>query len=172
MTLDQLLTYSPKLISPRFHNLASVPWFTQLLRPNAVGNGNPLQYSCQEDSVNRGVWEATAYGVAELDTIEQLSTHAHTQAKLLGEGFSGTTHIQSISKSCLLAYNTVSESEFSLHPPVLRVWGWASTISRPHLCISNRLLRALHAGALALSPSPTPSDRPALHMAPGDPFKR
>ena len=32
-------------------------------------NGNPLQYSCQEDHMDRGAWWATAHEVAnELDT--------------------------------------------------------------------------------------------------------
>ena len=29
------------------------------------GNGNPLQYSCLEDSVDRGTWWATVHGVAK-----------------------------------------------------------------------------------------------------------
>ena len=33
------------------------------------GNGNPLQYSCLENPVDRGGWWATVHGVAkELDT--------------------------------------------------------------------------------------------------------
>ena len=34
------------------------------------GNGNPLQYFCLENSMNRGAWQATVHGVAELDTTE------------------------------------------------------------------------------------------------------
>ena len=29
------------------------------------GNGNPLQYSCLENSVDRGAWRATAHGVTK-----------------------------------------------------------------------------------------------------------
>ena len=36
-------------------------------RSHGVGNGNPLQYSCLENSMGRGAWEATIYRVAELD---------------------------------------------------------------------------------------------------------
>ena len=28
------------------------------------GNGNPLQYSCLENSHDRGAWQATVHGVA------------------------------------------------------------------------------------------------------------
>ena len=33
-------------------------------RSPAEGNGYPLQYSCLENSVDRGAWEATVHGVA------------------------------------------------------------------------------------------------------------
>ena len=32
------------------------------------GNGNPLQYSCLENSMDRGAWWATVYGVAKSQT--------------------------------------------------------------------------------------------------------
>jgi len=37
------------------------------------GNGNPLQYSCLENPMDRGVHRVTIHGVAELDMTE----HAH-----------------------------------------------------------------------------------------------
>ena len=40
------------------------------------GNGNPLQYSCLENSTDKGAWPATVHGVAkELDMTEQTHTH-------------------------------------------------------------------------------------------------
>ena len=32
------------------------------------GNGNPLQYSCLENPMDRGAWGATVHGIAESDT--------------------------------------------------------------------------------------------------------
>ena len=34
------------------------------------GNGNPLEYSCLENSMDRGAWWATDHGVSELDMTE------------------------------------------------------------------------------------------------------
>ena len=34
------------------------------------GRGNPLEYSCLENPMNRGVWWTTDHGVAESDTTE------------------------------------------------------------------------------------------------------
>ena len=30
------------------------------------GNGNPLQYSCLENPIDRGTWQATVHGVARV----------------------------------------------------------------------------------------------------------
>ena len=34
-------------------------------RSPGVGNGNPLQYSCVENSMDRGAWQPTVHGVAK-----------------------------------------------------------------------------------------------------------
>ena len=36
------------------------------------GNGNLLQYSCWENSVDRGAWQDTAHGITKLDITEWL----------------------------------------------------------------------------------------------------
>ena len=37
-------------------------------RSPGVGNGNPLQYPCLENSIDRGTWWATVHGVAKNQT--------------------------------------------------------------------------------------------------------
>ena len=47
-------------------------------RSPGVGNGNPLQYSCLENPMDRGAWRATVHRVTESDTTEHIHTPTHT----------------------------------------------------------------------------------------------
>ena len=50
-------------------------WFRSLGlgRSPGEGNGYPLQYSCLENSVDRGAWRANPWAHKELDMTEQLT---------------------------------------------------------------------------------------------------
>ena len=37
-----------------------------------LGNGNPFQYCCLENPMDRGVWQATDHPVTELDPTEHM----------------------------------------------------------------------------------------------------
>ena len=46
------------------------------------GPGNPLQYSCLENPMDRGAGRATVHRIAQSQTqLKQLSTHARTHRK-------------------------------------------------------------------------------------------
>ena len=42
-------------------------------RSPGEGSGNPLQYSCLGNPLDRGAWRATVPGIAELDVTELLT---------------------------------------------------------------------------------------------------
>ena len=42
------------------------------------GHGNPLQYSCLENLLDRGAWLDTVHGVSELDTTRNDLARTHT----------------------------------------------------------------------------------------------
>ena len=39
------------------------------------GNGNPLQYSCLKNPMDRGAWQATVHGVTKSQHDQVMSTH-------------------------------------------------------------------------------------------------
>ena len=58
---------------------ASIPGWE---RSPGVGNGNPLQYSCLENSMDREAWLAAIHGASESWT--RLSTHTIPTTKMIG----------------------------------------------------------------------------------------
>ena len=54
-------------------DMGSIPGLGRFPR---VGNGNPRQYSCLENSMDRGAWWATVHAIAESDTNEHKQTTA------------------------------------------------------------------------------------------------
>ena len=54
-------------------------------RSSGGGHGNPLQYSCLENAMDRGAWQATVHRVTVSDATEasyhacmHMHTHTHT----------------------------------------------------------------------------------------------
>ena len=62
-------------------DLGSIPG---LGRPPEGGHANPLQYSCLENSMDTGAWQATysPWGGKELDMTEWLSTFPIREEKM------------------------------------------------------------------------------------------
>ena len=45
---------------------------SELERSPGEGNGKPFQYSCLENSMDRGAWWATVHRITELDMTDRL----------------------------------------------------------------------------------------------------
>ena len=48
-------------------------------RSPGEGNGDPLQYSCLGNPVDRGIWQSTVHGVTKSWAQLSTCTHTHTQ---------------------------------------------------------------------------------------------
>ena len=62
----------PELVAQMVKSLPAM-WETQVRSlgqedPPGEGNGNPLQYSCLENPMDEGAWQATVHGVAKSQT--------------------------------------------------------------------------------------------------------
>ena len=64
--------------NPRAHagdikDAVSIPW---LRRSPGEENGNPREYSCLENPIDKGAWRATVYGITKsLARLKELSMH-------------------------------------------------------------------------------------------------
>ena len=63
-------------------NAGDLGLIPELRRYSGEGNDNPLQYSCLENSMDRGASWATVHGVAESDTTELLTPSLLSLSKL------------------------------------------------------------------------------------------
>ena len=46
-------------------NAGNVSLIPELGRSPGEGNGNPLEYSCMKNSMDRGAWQAAVHGVTK-----------------------------------------------------------------------------------------------------------
>ena len=53
-------------------------WFLGWEKSPGGGHGNPLQYSCLENSMDRGAWGLQSIGSQSLTQLKWLSTHTQT----------------------------------------------------------------------------------------------
>ena len=80
-------------------------------------NGNPLQYSCLENSMNRGDWWAIDHGVTKKQTRLSIHTHKHTHR------CNGST--------CQKSYNcTFKQGEFYIVLIIYKLYLICSTFKR------------------------------------------
>ena len=68
-----------KNLLPNAGNVRDTFPIPMLARSPGGGHGNPLQYSCLENPMDRGAWRATVPGAAESQKwLKLLSMHTHT----------------------------------------------------------------------------------------------
>ena len=94
-------------------------------RSPGVGNGNPLQYSCLENPMDRGAWRATVHGVKKgWIWLKQLSMHGQIGVK--------TFHI------LLSLYQSSSicpiNIQWQQQPARQWIWQWTRWMN-PCLCV-------------------------------------
>ena len=66
-------------------DISDVGSLSGMRRSTREGNGNPLQYSCLENPMDRGAWQATVHRVTKSQTqLKQLSTAHQTTERELG----------------------------------------------------------------------------------------
>ena len=71
-----LVVNNPPATEEGVRDVDSIPW-EELGRSPRGSHGNPLQYSCLENPMDRGAWRATIHKVTQSQTpLKQLSMHA------------------------------------------------------------------------------------------------
>ena len=117
------------------------------------GKGNPLQYSCLENPVDRGAYRAVVHEVADSDRTERPSTHhIGPPGRLAGEGAPQGSHRPFASSRLSLAQGMLCAQ------PLGRVWLFAApwTSARPPP-LSVDFFRHDHWSGL---PQPSPGELP------------
>ena len=67
---------------------------------SGAGNGNPLQYSCLENSTDREAWQAIVHGVPKSQTQLSKRAHIHTHSATKGRLLHGTWIIFWVTSTC------------------------------------------------------------------------
>ena len=127
------------------------------------GNGNPLQYSCLENSMDRGAWQTTVHGTAELDMTEQAHKSASTVRNIClfpskTNSYRRMTfgcHFSSVAQSCPTLCDPMNRST-----PGLPVHHHLPEFTQTHV---HRVHDAIQPSHPLSSPSP-PAPNPSQHQ--------
>ena len=147
-------------------NECSIPW---LGRSPGGGHGNTLQYSCPENPMNRGAWQATVHGVAESDMTEWLHfpflsilirldhwqhwTFQWESSRKMIPSFSST----SVTQLCLTLWDTMNRSTTGL-PVHHQLPEFAQT----HVHWVSDAIQPSHPLSFPSPPAPNPSQHQGL----------
>ena len=115
-------------------------------RSPGEGNGNPFQYSCLENSMDRGAWRATVHGVTRSQTRLRNWTHICTDTDT-------QTHRHTYTRAILA--DVFIFSSFSRSIPLVGLhYGWAlfllscSASSRSETSVSTASKHTKHSNSL------------------------
>ena len=78
-----------------------------LRRSFGGGDGNPFQYFCLKNSMDRGAWRVTVHGVIKSQT--RLSTHTHTHTPPIG-----SVSLEDPNTLSLFQNNTLKKNKYML----------------------------------------------------------
>ena len=69
--------------------------YMQSSKKSREGNGNPLQYSCLENPMDRGAWQATVYGVTRVrhDLATKPTNQPGNQENIINDPMSQVQHL-------------------------------------------------------------------------------
>ena len=109
--------------------MGSIPWSG---RSPGGGHGNPHQYSCLGNPLDRGAWRATVHRVGKSRTrLERLSMHAYTQLRHLGSPVGPEMEYLCLAVSFPSVHLTCPEVDWSSQ---LRTRSWPAQPSRSPWC--------------------------------------
>ena len=74
--------FGASLVAEMVKNVGSLGLIPRLGRSPGGGRGNPLQYSCWENPMDRGNCGPQSMGHKDSDMTERLSTHTHTHTHI------------------------------------------------------------------------------------------
>ena len=116
-------------------NAGGVSLISGLGRSLGGGFSNPVQISCLENSMGRGVWWATVHRVAQsLTRLKQLSTRVNAQHEILGQ-----TVVQSLSRVRLFVTPWIAAHQaplsFTVSQSLLKFMSLESVILSNHFML-------------------------------------
>ena len=79
-------------------DIRDIVWIPESGRSRG-GHGNPLQYSCLENPMDRGAWQATIHRVSESD-MTGVAQHGHSHAHI-NQGYRSKRYMKNLVLSSL-----------------------------------------------------------------------
>ena len=112
-------------------------------RSPGIGNGNPIQYSCLDNSMDRGTWWVTVHGVAKSMTWLSTHTHTHTHTNIIIIQSITLNEFSSVTQLCLTLCDPMdcSTPGFPVHHQLLELTQthvhWLSDAIQPSHSLSS-----------------------------------